>query len=193
MARRDSIERGISHSGKNCSDTDMLIRPKGVLKLQSSCEDSVSDKRPAEPAKPASARGGDDDDGDEPLAVLQDVLDDLRDQTDRNGPHHPTVGDLWNAVGLIRLHMQQDAVAAIECHRHALEIYRRQSGKDDESKIKLAVCLNDLGRCCELQLDTETALKLYREALEVLDSTRLDPKSCHRQSIERALARIHRS
>ena len=182
MARRDRIERGTKCSSKICSD--MLVRHKGVLKLPSSCESG--DKRIAEPAKSMSSRGEETQ-----PAVLQDVLDDIRDQTDRYGPHHPTVGDLWNALGLIRLHMQQDAVAAMECHRHALAIYRRHS--DDESKFKLAVCLNDLGHCCELQRDTETALLLYREALELLDSTRLDPKSCHRQSIERALARIHRS
>ena len=134
-----------------------------------------------------------DDDGGPYPSVLFDVLSDLKEGIRDNGPLHPKVGDLWNSLGLIRLHMQRKIDAAVKCHEQAIKIYRA-NGSDKTTQTQMAACLSDLAACYEQQGDFEGALRLYEEALQILDSP--EGESCpsfHRQSIERSLARIRRS
>eukprot|EP00536_Pseudo-nitzschia_multiseries_P011618 jgi/Psemu1/206372/e_gw1.406.38.1 len=119
--------------------------------------------------------------------VLKQVLHDLRDAQLRFGSAHQKCADAWNALGLIRVHMQRDAEAARKCHEYALEIFRqRQLAKET------ATTLNDLGYCFERLNLPEIALKKYQECLLILQSENFS--ECHPQllSTKRALSRMQR-
>jgi tetratricopeptide (TPR) repeat protein len=98
----------------------------------------------------------------EPI-VLPAALDELGRLIAEHGPRHETVAEAWTAVGLIRLHMQRDALAALKCHHHALEVYKSIHA----SQTKLAITLNDLGMCYERMGNRKRALDAYRGALEL--------------------------
>jgi tetratricopeptide (TPR) repeat protein len=120
--------------------------------------------------------------------VLRQVLSDLRDCQCEYGCQHGKVADAWNALGLIRLHMQRDAEAARQCHEHALRIY-----KENLQLTEAAITLNDLGYCYEQLNQQESALKLYREAWKILVNEKQlsDFHPCV-ISIQRAVSRIGR-
>lgn len=98
----------------------------------------------------------------EPI-VLPAALDELGRLIAEHGPRHEAVAEAWTAVGLIRLHMQRDALAALKCHQHALEVYKSIYA----SQTKLAITLNDLGMCYERMGNRKKALDAYRGALEL--------------------------
>jgi tetratricopeptide (TPR) repeat protein len=119
--------------------------------------------------------------------VLQQVLSDLRDCQSEYGYRHGKVADAWNALGLIRVHMQRDAEAARQCHEHALRIY-----KENLQLTETAITLNDLGYCYEQLNQQDSALKLYREALQILTDGQLSDYHPCVISIHRAVSRIRR-
>lgn len=121
--------------------------------------------------------------------VLKTVLEDLRRYTDELGSDHIKVADAWNALGLIRLHMQGDTLSAVECHEEALRIYR--SGPTEGMQV--AVTLNDLGACYERAQDVERALEVYQEALSLMKEAEVSRKNRILASTERAVARLLRS
>ena len=130
------------------------------------------------------------DNAERPL-VLKQVLADLLRLTEELGPIHVKVAETWNSLGLIRLHMQHNAQAAIKCHREALSIYQANA---DSSTLDIAVTLNDLGRCYERLNDPDKALQTYERAAEMLrgDSSIRKAHSVV-ESVNRAVARLRRS
>ena len=119
--------------------------------------------------------------------VLKQILHDLRDAQLRFGKHHQKCADAWNALGLIRVHMQQDAEAAKKCHEYALTIFReRQLAKET------ATTLNDLGYCYERLNLPEAALQNYQDSLRILESEKLPESHPQVLSTRRAVSRILR-
>jgi len=119
--------------------------------------------------------------------VLKQVLHDLRHAQMQFGTNHQNCAGAWNAIGLIRVHMQRDAEAARKCHEYALTIFReKQMAKET------ATTLNDLGYCCE-QLDLpEAALKNYQESLQILEIENCSESHPQVLSTRRAVSRMLR-
>jgi tetratricopeptide (TPR) repeat protein len=115
-------------------------------------------------------------------------MEDLCRFTAELGPNHGKVADTWNSLGLIRLHMQHNAPAAIMCHQEALRIYRMNEASDPQ----LAVTLGDMGTCYERIGEEERALIFYHEALQLLGVSEVSPSHLVERSIRRSVARIKR-
>lgn len=130
------------------------------------------------------------DDVERPL-VLKQVLADILRLSEELGSTHVKVAEVWNSLGLIRLHMQHNAQAALKCHQEALCIYRLNK---DTSSLDIAVTLNDLGRCYERLDEQGKALKTYEEAAEMVRKDGSIRKT-HSvvESVHRAVARLRRS
>jgi tetratricopeptide (TPR) repeat protein len=121
-------------------------------------------------------------------AVLKPVMEDLCRFTDELGPNHVQVADMWNSLGLIRLHMQHNAPAAIKCHQEALKIYKMNK----VSVLQLAVTLGDLGTCYERIGEEEQALIIYQEATQLLRGSDISSSLRMVHSIRRSVARLKR-
>lgn len=119
--------------------------------------------------------------------VLKQILQDLEDYRKEYGNVHPKVAESWNALGLIRVHMERDADEARKCHEYALAIF-----KEKKLVVDTAITLNDLGYCFERLNQTEEALKRYQEALQLLQSERLSDDHPRVISTRRAVFRILR-
>lgn len=119
--------------------------------------------------------------------VLRQVLSDLFSCQEEYGSDHSKVAEAWNALGLIRIHMQHDAAAAKECHEQALRIYRVNIQTSD-----IAVTLNDLGYCFEQLSQPEMAMKNYQEALLLLKELDLPDNNPRFLSVNRAVSRLSR-
>ena len=130
------------------------------------------------------------DDAERPL-VLKQVLADLLRLSEELGTTHVKVAEVWNSLGLIRLHMQHNVQAAVKCHEEALCIYRLNK---DASTLDIAVTLNDLGRCYERLDQQSKALRTYEEAAEMVRKDASIRKT-HSvvESVHRAVARLRRS
>jgi hypothetical protein len=124
--------------------------------------------------------------------VLNDVTNEIKAYTELLGPRHLLVGDLYNVLGLIQLHMQNDTTAATECQQRAMAIYRVNNRMTPP--LQMAVCLSDLATCYERQHNVNAALAMYQEAREIILTKVeiVEENSFHRQSIERSLARLLR-
>mmetsp|Transcript_24585 Transcript_24585/g.67859 ORF Transcript_24585/g.67859 Transcript_24585/m.67859 type:complete len:169 (-) Transcript_24585:1535-2041(-) len=119
--------------------------------------------------------------------VLKQVLHDLRDAQLRFGSSHQKCADAWNALGLIRVHMQCDAEAARRCHEYALKIFRQQ-----QLAKETATTLNDLGYCFERLNLPEIALNNYQECLRILESENFPENHPQLLSTRRAVSRMQR-
>ena len=119
--------------------------------------------------------------------VLKQVLHDLRRAQMQFGTHHQKSADAWNALGLVRIHMQRDAEAAKKCHEFALTIFREQ-----EMAEQTATTLNDLGYCCERLDLPEAALKHYEESLLILENQNFSETHPQMLSTRRAVSRMTR-
>jgi tetratricopeptide (TPR) repeat protein len=119
--------------------------------------------------------------------VLRQVLIDLRDSQAEYGYNHGKVADAWNALGLIRVHMQRNAKAARVCQEHALKIY-----KSNLQLTEAAITLSDLGYCCERMGEQESALKKYQEALQIVKELKLSESHPCVISTQRAVSRVLR-
>ena len=122
--------------------------------------------------------------------VLRKILNELDSCTREHGPEHSKVADAWNALGLIRLHMQNNAVAAIKCHQQALRIYRLN---ESELSVQVATALNDLGSCYERVNERGHALEVYEVALTSLSAAEVSDVCQVKATSKRAVARLQRS
>ena len=120
--------------------------------------------------------------------VLPEALRELQRLTIEHGPWHDSVAEAWNSLGLIRLHMQRDASAALECHQRALEIY---DANQTAASLQVAIALNDCAMCYERLDDRIAALSLYEQALA---AARTAPCAAEKlflfRSTERAISRL---
>jgi tetratricopeptide (TPR) repeat protein len=120
--------------------------------------------------------------------VLKQVLNDLKQAEQTYGSNHYIVVDSWNALGLIRIHMQRDVIGARKCHQHALNIIflHTQNNPTKSSPLssssssssstpssnslsrQTATTLTDLAYCDERLKRYDIALANYQKALEIL-------------------------
>jgi tetratricopeptide (TPR) repeat protein len=119
--------------------------------------------------------------------VYNQVMQDLRKARRTYGDNHSKVAEAWNALGLVRIHMQRDVEGAQCCHQQALRIFQ-----DLQMKKETAITLVDLGYCCERMGQRDNAMQKYQQALEILDAEQ-HPES-HPQviSTKRAISRMLR-
>mmetsp|Transcript_23175 Transcript_23175/g.54803 ORF Transcript_23175/g.54803 Transcript_23175/m.54803 type:complete len:167 (+) Transcript_23175:118-618(+) len=119
--------------------------------------------------------------------VLKKVIHDLRRAQMNFGYHHEKCAEAWNALGLVRIHMQRDAESARKCHEYALAIFR-----DHDMTLETATTLNDLGYCHE-RLDLPVAaLENYEESLDILEVEDLPENHPQVLCTKRALSRMTR-
>ena len=118
--------------------------------------------------------------------ILQGVLDDLH-SAQSKGCLNCDVADAWNALGLIRIHMQKDIPKALECHQQALKVYIHNM-----KHTEIALTLNDIGFCHERMGRTADALACYMEALSILKDSTLPDGHTRVLATERAISRLQR-
>jgi len=118
--------------------------------------------------------------------VLKQVLHDLRDAQIRYGKDHAKVGDAYNALGLIRVHMEHDAAGARICHEYALTIFQREKRLAKEN----ATTLNDIAYCYERLNLPGVALQHYEDSLRIFDSERISGSQV--VSTKRSILRMQR-
>jgi tetratricopeptide (TPR) repeat protein len=120
--------------------------------------------------------------------VLRGILLDLERSQQEFGYTHEKVAEAWNALGLIRVHMQRDAKKAKQCHDNALRIFQ-----DNFMPTETAITLNDLGYCYEQLSQQDRALKVYREALRIMKELNIAENHPRMLSTQRAVCRLQRS
>ena len=120
--------------------------------------------------------------------VLRQVLADMK--RHRQSGDSQKMAETWNALGLIRLHMQRDASSARECHEEALRILQQD---DCNNKRLIAITLHDLGYCCERMEERTDALSLYKEAISLLQQDDCDKSHPRMIATQRAMNRVLRS
>lgn len=151
-----------------------------------------ADHQVANPAWPPSPYEESDSSDDHPHPImLKRTLDDISTLTNELGPSHLIVAEGWNSLGLIRLHIQHDIHAALKCHRQALSIFL---DNQQASTMDTALTWIDLGRCYERLDECACALHAYEEAQRlVLNDTSVRRAHCVVESLNRTIARMHRS
>jgi tetratricopeptide (TPR) repeat protein len=164
----------------------MMIGPLPTYNASYSCDDTEQDTlRQSVAGEPLPATGPQHDSCNNP--VLEQILQDLKDCQKEYGRVHPKVAEAWNALGLIRVHMERNADEARKCHEYALAIY-----KDLKLAKETAITLNDLGYCFERMNQRDMALRSYQEALLILEAERLSENHPRVISTRRAVFRILR-
>lgn len=119
--------------------------------------------------------------------VVAQVLADLHRFRVALGNSHVKTGEAWNSLGLIRMHMQQDAMEAKPCLEEALRIFK----KNDERALE-ATTLNDLGNCLERLNQHEKAFDAYKEAREIFETEKFSESHPRVLSTQRSLSRLCR-
>ena len=119
--------------------------------------------------------------------VLRRVLSDLQLSQEEYGRSHGKVAEAWNALGLVRVHMQRNAEQALMCHEHALRIFR-----DNNLTADSAITMNDVAYCYEQLQQQDRAFETYQEALELMKQEGLSEYHPMRMSTSRALSRLRR-
>jgi tetratricopeptide (TPR) repeat protein len=119
--------------------------------------------------------------------VLNQVIRDLTTARRNYGDNDSHVADAWNALGLVRIHMQRDAPAARSCHEQALRIYQER-----RLLKETAITLVDLGCCFERMERREDAVQKYRQALEILRMEKVPEDHPQVLSAKRAISRMLR-
>lgn len=119
--------------------------------------------------------------------VVKQVLHDLDRFLMDLGESHEKVAETWNSLGLIRLHMQQDAKEAKSCFEEALRIFAK-----NDNQVSTAITLNDLGYCHERLLEYDKAMESYRKALQLLEAMKFSETHPRMISIQRSLSRLLR-
>lgn len=120
--------------------------------------------------------------------VLKQVVDDLHRYRRDLGESHLKVAETWNSLGLIQLHMQQNARDAKGYLEEALRIFESCG-----SRIRVAVTLNDLGYCHERLQETDKAVEAYKRALHLLEAEKSSKSHPGMISTKRSLSRLARS
>ena len=119
--------------------------------------------------------------------VLQRVVHDLKSAKIKFGDNHNSVADAWNALGLVRVHMQRDVKEALVCHQEAYQIFIQNGQKEG-----IAFTLNDLAYCYELLGNHNKALSLHHEALSIFEETKMSEFHPKVVSTRAAISRIQR-
>ena len=119
--------------------------------------------------------------------VIKQVLDDLTRYRRDLGESHEKVAETWNSLGLIRLHMQQDAHGAKHCFEEALRIFEQI-----DSQASIAITLNDLGCCLERLQENEKAISVYQKARQLLEAEKYSATHPRMLSTERSISRLLR-
>lgn len=119
--------------------------------------------------------------------VLNQILHDLNLARKTCGDDDPNVADAWNALGLVRIHMQRDALGAKSCHERALRIFQ-----DQKLQLETAITLLDLGYCFERLERREEAMQKYQQALDILQAEKVSEDHPQVMSTKRAMSRILR-
>jgi tetratricopeptide (TPR) repeat protein len=119
---------------------------------------------------------------------LREILLDLERSQQEFGYSHEKVAEAWNALGLIRVHMQRDAKKAKQCHENALRIFQCNF-----MPAETAITLNDLGYCYEQLSEQDRALEVYREALHIMEELKIAENHPRMLSTQRAVCRLQRS
>jgi tetratricopeptide (TPR) repeat protein len=125
--------------------------------------------------------------------LLPQVLRDIQNASDDADPR--TLAETWNALGLIRLHTQGNAVAALQCHQQALHSLQQSQNQSLQSQYPMerAVTLNDMAYCYERLVQQELALEMYEQALGLfLQQTGVDESHPRLISIRRNMCRLQR-
>jgi hypothetical protein len=138
--------------------------------------------------------------------LLPCVLDDLEHYyVDPTNADPRKMAETWNALGLIRLHTQGNAVAALQCHEQALQSLQQsqpqsihQSQQQPQQPLLLypieqAITLNDMGYCYERLIQQDRALATYEQALRLLLQQKgVDESHPRLISIRRSMCRLQR-
>jgi tetratricopeptide (TPR) repeat protein len=119
--------------------------------------------------------------------VLGRVLEELKSAQHEFGGDDNAVADAWNALGLVRVHMQRDTKGAIACHEEALRIFIKNGQRLEE-----AFTLNDLAYCYEQLGEPSTAIHFYEDALRIFVEEKLSEHHPKVLSTYRALCRMGR-
>ncbi|MGK3736337.1 MAG: tetratricopeptide (TPR) repeat protein [Bacillariaceae sp.] len=119
--------------------------------------------------------------------VLKQILNDVRDAQTRYGRDHEKVADSYNALGLIRVHMQRDPEAARRCHEYALTIFREK-----QLEKQVATTLNDIAYCYERLNLPCVALQHYEDSLRIFESEMISENNPQMISTRRAILRMQR-
>jgi len=119
--------------------------------------------------------------------VLCRVLDELDRLKDQYGGDHNSVAEAWNALGLVKVHMQRDTTGAMVCHEEACRIYIRNG-----EKVETAFTLSDLAYCYEQLGMQSKALSLYQDVLCIISEEKISEFHPKLGSTQRAIARIQR-
>lgn len=119
--------------------------------------------------------------------VLRRVLSDLRVTQKEYGHNHGKVAEAWNALGLVRIHMQRNAQQALQCHERALNIF-----KDNNMVTEIAITMNDVAHCYEQLQQPQLAYDTYAEALLLMKQQGLSEYHPIRMATSRALSRLTR-
>ena len=119
--------------------------------------------------------------------VLRRVLSDLRVTQKEYGHNHGKVAEAWNALGLVRIHMQRNAQQALHCHERALNIF-----KDNQMVTEIAITMNDVAHCYEQLSQPQLAYDTYEEALSLMKQQGLSEYHPIRMATSRALSRLTR-
>jgi tetratricopeptide (TPR) repeat protein len=119
--------------------------------------------------------------------VLNQVMRDLTIARRNFGDNDSHVADAWNALGLVRIHMQRDVPGARSCHEQALRIYQ-----DQRLPKETAITLVDLGYCSERSERRDDALQKYQQALDILQLEKISDDHPQVMSTKRAISRMLR-
>lgn len=119
--------------------------------------------------------------------VLQQVMTDLKVARQAYGDNDCNVAEAYNALGLVKLHMQNNVQAAKLCHEQALAIYQnKQLAKET------AITFADLAYCLERLNRHEDALEKYQQALEIFQAEKVSDNHPQVMSTKRAMSRMMR-
>lgn len=119
--------------------------------------------------------------------VIAQVLQDLTLFRNSLGDTHVKVAETWNSLGLIRLHMQQNATEAKPCFEEALRIFTKIN-----NRTSIAVTLNDLGYCLERLGQHAAAVESYRRAREIFTDQKFSESHPRMLSTQLSLSRLMR-
>ena len=103
----------------------------------------------------------------------------------------------WNALGLIRMHMQSNADEAIKCFHQALHLYSESSTQNSSKPVRatpgtkafdIAITLNDLAYCYMKIEQREKAFDTYQRAYDHFKECQTDESNIHMNATLRFLS-----
>ena len=123
---------------------------------------------------------------------LDKVLSELKRYREQQERGESSVEDdyaeAWNSLGLIRIHMQNNATEAKKCHEQALRIYRTKK----TAAVNIATTLIDRGLCYERLAQQDEALTNYQQALQLLKDQSIAEGNILVRTTQRSISRLCR-